>query len=161
MLVEYAKASPDDLLVRLTVSNRGPEAADPPRPADALVPQHLDLGVGLRGGPSGRSRDIARLDGGVLAEHETLGRFRLAAETPAEWVFTENETNPAVFGTWSCSRRRGRRAVGVVHFKDAFHHYVRRRDDGTPSGRDGGTKAAAVYRLEVPAGGGGHRSGSG
>ena len=44
MFVEYAKASPEDILIQITVHNRGPERGDAARPADALVPQHLVLG---------------------------------------------------------------------------------------------------------------------
>ena len=43
---EYAKAAPDDLWMRLTVTNRGPGAGAAARPAHALVPQHLGLGSG-------------------------------------------------------------------------------------------------------------------
>ncbi len=41
VLVEYAKASPEDVLVRITVSNRGPELGRPARPAERLVQRSL------------------------------------------------------------------------------------------------------------------------
>jgi len=89
---------------------------------------------------------LSRLDGGVLADHETLGRFLLAAEPgpggPPEWVFTENETN----------HRRHPDGPLDRPSKDAFHEYVvEGRKESVV--RDGGTKAAAVYVLDVPAGG--------
>ena len=46
VFVEYAKESPEDILIRITVHNRGPEAGRAARPADALVPQHLVVGPG-------------------------------------------------------------------------------------------------------------------
>ena len=44
VFAEYAKAAPDDILIRITVANRGPEAARAARAADAVVPQHLGVG---------------------------------------------------------------------------------------------------------------------
>ena len=44
VFVEYAKAGPEDLLIKISVSNRGPEAAAAARAADALVSQHLVVG---------------------------------------------------------------------------------------------------------------------
>ena len=41
VFVEYAKAAPEDILIQISVRNRGPEAAHAARAADALVPQHL------------------------------------------------------------------------------------------------------------------------
>ena len=61
VLAEYAKATPDDVWLRLTLTNRGPETADAPRAAHPLVPQHLGLGAEHRGllaasGAAGRGR---------------------------------------------------------------------------------------------------------
>ena len=42
--VDYAKAAPDDILMRITVRNAGPGGGDAPRAADAVVPQHLVVG---------------------------------------------------------------------------------------------------------------------
>jgi hypothetical protein len=41
--IEYAKADVDDILLRITVTNRGPQAAAFARPAAGLVSQHLEL----------------------------------------------------------------------------------------------------------------------
>ena len=49
VFVEYAKASPDDILIRITVANRGPEPRAAARAADAVVPQHVVLGLRPRG----------------------------------------------------------------------------------------------------------------
>ena len=148
VVVEYAKAAPDDLLVRVTASNRGPEAAT----------LHLLPTLWFRNTWSwGRSGDgywprpsIRRTGGSaVTAEHATLGRFRLAFESPAggqapELLFTENATNAErLFGAENAER----------YVKDAFHDYVvaGRRDAVNPE--EAGTKAAGRYALEIDAGG--------
>ena len=66
VFAEYAKASPDDLLIRISIFNRGPE----PSPLVEALP-----------------------DGTLVAAHPTLGRFVLRSETRGELLFTENETN--------------------------------------------------------------------
>src|SRR5262249_50698972 len=84
----------------------------------------------------------------VVADHATLGRFRLHAAPgpdglPPGLLFTENETNMArLFGSASAS----------PYVKDAFHDFVvgGRTDAVHPDG--GGTKTAAHYRLTVDAG---------
>jgi hypothetical protein len=144
VFVEYAKAGPEDVLVRITVANRGDQAAEL-----TLLPQLwfrntwswgcTQEGCAVRpwiqrGGPAF-----------VLAEDPTLGRYRFAVEAPSEgleWLFTENETNlKRVFG--------GENTQPWV--KDAFHEFVvgGRLDAVNPKGR--GTKAGALVRLTVPA----------
>jgi hypothetical protein len=144
---EYAKASPDDLLIRLTIANRGPEAAT----------LHVLPTVWFRNTWSwGRSGEgywgkprMARLsETAVSMDHESLGRYRLDAESSKalgvpEWLFTDNETNAArLFGSANTS----------PYVKDAFHDYVidGRTEAVNPAGT--GTKAAAHYRLTVPSG---------
>ena len=115
VFVEYAKAEPEDILVRITVHNRGPEAARAARAADALVPQHLVVGRGRRAG-----RRCAQPATGVIeAVHHDLGTYWLHCDGPPELLFTENESNArAAVG-------RSRTASPCV--KDAFHSYVDRR----------------------------------
>ena len=61
IFVEYAKADPDDICIRIEAFNRGPEAAAAPRAAAPVVPQHLGLGrpprpgAAIRPGPNGRA----------------------------------------------------------------------------------------------------------
>jgi hypothetical protein len=141
--VEYAKASPDDVLVRITVANRGPETA-----ALDLLPT-LWFRNTWSWGRSGEgywpkprlARDRRR---GVVAEHASLGRFRLALEGTPELLFTDNETNATrLYGAPNAA----------PYVKDAFHDYVvhGRRAAVNPDGV--GTKVGARYRLDVPGGG--------
>jgi hypothetical protein len=143
VFVEYAKAAPDDLLVRITVANRGPE------PAEIHVLPMLwfrntwswgRAGEGYWRKPSLRQ---AGAGGVVAATHESLGEYRLAADGDPAWLYTDNETNTErLFGTPNTSR----------HAKDAFHEAVvhGRMDAVNPA--DEGTRVAAWYRASVPAG---------
>jgi hypothetical protein len=146
VFAEYAKASPNDILIRITVANRGPEAAT----------LHLVPTLWLRNTWSwGRTGEgywpksrIACAGNGLMAEHATLGRFFLEAETlqgrrSPDFLFTENETNfSRLFGVENGSR----------YVKDGFHEFVvdGRADAVNPA--KAGTKAAVHYYLEVLAG---------
>src|SRR5580765_3250397 len=103
VFAEYAKASPDDLLIRITVHNRGPEAA----------PLHVLPTLWFRNtwswGRTGegywnRGRITKESETALQADHESLGKFRFQVAAlpggPApEWLFTENDTNSeALFG---------------------------------------------------------------
>jgi hypothetical protein len=145
--VEYAKASPDDVLVRVTISNRGPDEA----------PLHVLPSLWFRNtwswGRTGegywRRPSITRAgEHAVRAQHDSLGVFHLAADAAdglePEWLFTGNETN---------TERLFAVPNATPWVKDAFHdRVVRGRPEAVnPDGE--GTKAAAWYRLVVPAGG--------
>jgi hypothetical protein len=138
---EYAKAAPDDVLIRVSVANRGSEPA-----VVHLLPTLWFRNTWSWGGGYeadwGRPR-LTREGDGLLAEHPTLGRYRLAADGRPGWLFTENETNAGrLFGA----------ANGSLFVKDAFHDCVvqGRSDAASPNGR--GTKAATHYRLELAGG---------
>src|SRR5580765_93149 len=139
VFVEYAKASPEDIFVRITVHNRGPEAArlrvvptlwfrntwswdlDQPKPS-----LH-EAGPGV-----------------IEAIHPELGAYRLFCEGAPELLFTENETN--------ASRLWGQPNASP-YVKDAFHEYiVSGRGEAVNPGKVG-TKGAAHYVLDVPGGG--------
>jgi Mannosylglycerate hydrolase MGH1-like glycoside hydrolase domain/Glycosyl hydrolase family 63 C-terminal domain len=145
VFAEYAKASPDDVLVRITITNRGPEAGEIHLLPTLWFRNTWSWGRGGEGyWPKPK---IERGGNGLLrAEHASLGRTVVAAE-PHEGkypaiLFTENETNAA----------RLFDAPSGPYTKDAFHEYVirGRADTVNPDGR--GTKAAFHYRLAIPAG---------
>jgi len=141
--VEYAKASPNDILIKLRVDNRGPQAWT----------LHLLPTIWFRNGwswgrkgegywpkPSMRAVD----DTHIACEQESLGKFTFEALTkPDEFLFTENETNFAhVFRTPNAS----------PYVKDAFHRYVVNGEFEAVNPSRTGTKAAAYYRAEIAAG---------
>jgi hypothetical protein len=147
VFVEYAKAGPDDICIRITVANRGPDPASLHLLPTLWFRNTWSSGCTHEGcflKPAIRRISDTRLQ----ANHVTLGQFCLEAE-PAEGqrpqiLFTENETNNLrLFG-----------APNVSPFvKDAFDQYL--IDGNAESINPGytGTKAAVHYRFDVQAGG--------
>ncbi len=144
---EYAKADEDDILVRITVANRGPEAATLHLLPTVWFRNTWSWG---RGGEGYWPRPLLRAEGPatIAAEHMGLGRYVIEAE-PAkgaapDLLFTENETNVA-------------QLYGVPnpqpYVKDAFHRAVVGGDAAAVNPDRVGTKAAFHYRLTLPAGG--------
>ncbi len=140
VMVEYAKVTAEDILCRITISNRGPEAA----PIDVLPTLWFRNNWRWDGNthPPAISIPVERATppGTLLASHNMLGDYLLCSQEGGELLFTENETNcPLVFNSPS--------ATSFV--KDAFHEYVvkGRREAVNPSGR--GTKAAVRYHADV------------
>ena len=139
VFVEYAKADPEDLRVKISVHNRGPESAQ-----IHVIPTLWFRNVWSWGDddPKGTLRQS---DGqSIGAVHPHLGEFTLQCEGAAELLFTENESN--------ASRLWGQPNPSPF-VKDAFHEYVisGKRDAVNPAKT--GSKAAAHYVLDVPAGG--------
>jgi Glycosyl hydrolase family 63 C-terminal domain len=141
IFVEYAKATPTDILIRISVANRGPEAAslhvfptlwfrntwtwwpDQPKPS-------------LRQRP--RENTVA-----IEASHAELGGFLLQCDGNPSLLFTENDTNnERIFG----------RPNATPYVKDGINNYVvaGRQDAVNPA--QTGTKATAHYQLTVGAG---------
>ena len=147
VFAEYAKASPDDIAIRLTVANRGPDAA-----TVHLLPTLWFRntwswgrdGDGYSAKPSLRSTGPARL----AAEHPALGSYEFQAEVASHCpapalLFTENETNvERLFGAANPS----------PYVKDAFHRAVIQRETAAANPEGVGTKAAVHYVLQIPAG---------
>jgi hypothetical protein len=135
--VTYAKAGPEDLLCRITVTNRGPEDA-PIRVLPTLwfrntwsFPPHTER-------PS-----LRHVDGSVVrAEHPELGTWHLHAGDVTELLFCDNESNAA---------RLWQAADSPPFPKDGIaDHVVHGAPTVNPAGE--GTKVAAHVRLVVPAG---------
>src|SRR3990172_8760111 len=142
VFVEYAKAAPEDILIRLSVCNRAGEAAslhvlptlwfrrtwssadDSPRPL-------------LRRGAGYAETSV------IAATHPELGERLLHCEGAVPLLFTENETNhERLFG----GRNRTR------HVKDGINDFVVLGHEHAVNPEQVGTKAAAHYELTVPAG---------
>ncbi len=136
--VEYAKAAPSDILMRITVHNRATEAA-----SIEVLPQLWFRNTwSWRGAPT-RPRLNSLGQAAISARHPDLGAYVLHCEGSPALLFCDNETNfRRVFGT----------APASGHFKDAFHEFVVGGRHEAVSSEQSGTKAAAHYRLRVPAG---------
>jgi hypothetical protein len=147
VFVEYAKHSPNDILIRFAATNHGPDSAG----------LHVLPTLWFRNtwswGRSGegywpKPRIVRAEDGTLFADHTSLGRFHLACGydpegAAPEWLFTDNETNTQkLFG-----------APNTHPFvKDAFHEFIVHGRKAAINPAGSGTKAAAHYRLEIPAG---------
>src|SRR5208282_958437 len=147
VLAEYAKAGPDDILIRITIANRGSERA--PLHVLPTLWYRNTWSWGCRHEGCATKPGIKAAGEGLLqAEHVTLGPTWLAAgpgpdgKAP-QFLFTENETNTyALFGVEN----------QTPYVKDAFHAFlIHGRAEAVNPGQ-AGTKAAALYRLEIPAG---------
>ena len=131
VFVEYAKGGPDDILMLVTVHNRGPDPAKL-----FLLPQ-----IYFRNTWSWKLNPVkprlAAEGGGIRIEHGELGKFRLDCDGDTQsCFFPNNDTN---------SRRLfGRMAQG--YFKDAFHEYVVHGNTAAVNPDKSGTKAARSIR---------------
>jgi len=141
VMVEYAKAAPEDILIKISITNRGPEPA----------PLHLLPTLWFRNTwswgpaaerPSLRPGKPARGCAVVEAEHESFGPHWLYCEGSPDLLFTENDTNLA-------------RLYGVPNagpfVKDGINDYIVTSNHDAVN-HEQGTKASASYRLDVGSG---------
>jgi hypothetical protein len=135
VFVEYGKAATDDILVQLSLHNRGPDAA-----TVHVLPHLWFRNTWSWEKGSAKPLLAAQTDGSIVAQHESLGTYYLYAEPPNELLFCDNETN--------LRRLYGVEANG--YFKDAFHDYVVKNDRSAVNPDRRGTKAAVYYTLSVP-----------
>ncbi len=139
VFVEYAKAEPEDLLIRVTVHNRGPE------PARLRVLPTLWFRNTWSWGVDDRRPSLRKSGpGGIRGSHHDLGEAWLYCDGDPELLFTENESN----AQWLWGQPNA-----TPYVKDAFHSYIVGGDAGAVNPENSGTKAAAHYALEIPAGG--------
>ncbi len=137
VFVEYAKQTPEDILIRIQVHNRGPEAANL-----QVLPTvwfrntwtwgYDDYKPGMRVGE----------DGSVVVEHQALGTYHLYAEDRQQLLFCENESNRSRL--YDLDPKPG-------YFKDGINDFVVGGNKKVVNPEQIGTKAAAQYILEIPA----------
>ncbi|HTM51058.1 MAG TPA: hypothetical protein VL285_20320, partial [Bryobacteraceae bacterium] len=129
VLVEYAKDSPEDILVRISVTNHAPDRA-----AINLLPTLWFRNTWSWGDTSGQRPTLRGENGAIELDHPDLGRRRLHCEDSPELLFTENETNfQRPFGV----------SNGARYVKDGIHEYVVHGSTGAVNPARVGTKAAA------------------
>ncbi len=142
IFVEYAKASPEDMLIQITVHNRGPETAtlqllptlwfrnDWSWEDDVTKPSLHQLAQDKSGGV-------------VALTHRDLGKRFFYAEGASELLFTENETNAQrLFGSPNAS----------PFVKDAIDRFIVHGEEGAVNPDSKGTKVAAHYPLTLKPG---------
>ncbi len=138
VVLEYAKEGPDDILIRVSVHNRGKQAA-----RVQLLPT-LWFRNTWSWGDEGQKPVLREAKGAIVASHPELGEYTLSCGGKPELLFTENETN---------AERLWGQPNPTPYVKDAFHRYVISGERDAVNPGKTGTKAAARYVFEVPAGG--------
>lgn len=142
VFVEYAKATPDDILIKITLANRGPDAAK-----IHVLPQVWFRNTWSWGkGSFPRPQLRALNDTTIHAHHESLGeRWLYCGSLPRkpQLLFTDNESN---------KERLWGAANDSPYVKDAFHEAVIRSKHWKVNPNQVGTKAAAHYPLTIGAG---------
>ena len=137
--VEYAKAAPEEIAVRVTAANRGPDEA-----TLHVLPTLWFRNTWSWGGGTPKPSLRATAPGVITVEHPDLAVHRLYADPGAPLLFTENETNnERIFGTPNAS----------PYVKDGIGRYVVEGDAAAVNPAQTGTKAAVHHVLTVPAGG--------
>jgi hypothetical protein len=139
IFIEYAKATVEDILIRITVANRGPEAA-----SLRLLPTLWFRNTWSWGRANRKPRISARnpVEGLSLieAEQNYYGRRWMVFEGSPVLLFTENETNlTRLFGIQN----------PTPYVKDSFHDYVIQGKSDAVNPAQTGTKAAADYKLLI------------
>src|SRR5271154_3319068 len=161
IVIEYAKAGPEDICIRIEAFNRGPEDAvlhllphlwfrntwawTNPTWAEPVIRAGAASAGGKRGGAISLEADSsgAKPLGNLQAEY-LLELMRLYGPVGGDLLFTDNETNgPRVFGPGNESRK--------PYVKDAFHRHIILGESSVNPARTG-TKACFHYALDVPAG---------
>ena len=140
--VTYAKASEDDVLIRVTITNR----ADTPATLSVL-PQLWFRNTWSWGYPEGPRGNVDTLpvmhedpNGGLIADHPALGQYRLYWQGQPELLTTNNETNnERLFG----------KPNATPWVKDAFHRYVVNGETDAVNPARTGTKAGLLYKLKL------------
>ena len=140
VVVEYAKESPEDILIQISVHNRGPEAAEIHLLPTLWFRNRWSWG---RDNPRPTLQKLPGLAGVVHASETDLGDRYLYCDGKAALLFTENETNARkLFG--------GENRTPYV--KEAFNNFLVHGQTKAVNPKPTGTKAAAHYRVSVPAG---------
>jgi len=142
LFVEYAKADAEDILIRITAVNRGPESA-----TLHLLPQFWFRNTWSWGGdlrrPAARKATFIPGNGCVELQHWQYGKRWLLCGGQPELLFTENETNHArLFNI----RNRS------PYVKDAFHEYVIHGNKAAVNPEQTGTKMAAYHTVQLDRG---------
>jgi hypothetical protein len=136
IFVEYAKNEPEDLLIRITVHNRGTEPA-----VLHLLPTLWFRNTWSWGENQSKPVLQQTADDAAQASHSQLGVRTLYIEGSPDLLFTENESN---------SERLWSQPNPSPYVKDAFHQYVVNGKKEAVNPDLTGTKMAARYILEVP-----------
>jgi len=137
VFTEYAKVDSNDILIRITVVNRGPDPA----------PLHLLPTLWFRNtwlwDPHQLRPRLRREESAIAVEHDELGSYRLTLDGVPPLLFTENESNAQAL--WGLDNAQ-------PWVKDSFHDHVIRGRQDVVNPAQHGTKACAWYRFDLAPG---------
>lgn len=138
VFIEYAKAGPEDILMKITVYNRGPEPA----------PIHVLPNIWFRNtwawGYSADKPTLERMTHDtIFIQHKTLGKRTLHAENPDQLLFCDNESN--VEKLYSVPGKPG------SFYKDGINNYIVSGTDSV-NPAEAGTKAAVHFKKIIEPG---------
>ena len=140
VFVEYAKAAQNDILIRISAHNRGPDLAQIELLPVVWFRNQWELGYGYAKPVLCVSQEDSRA---ITIDHARLGTYTLHCENPDQLLFSENETNLEV-------------AFGVAnrspYTKDSFHRYIVHGEQTAINPEPTGTKAAARYSYTIAPG---------
>jgi hypothetical protein len=139
VFVEYAQAAPGDVLLRVIAHNRGPDTA-PVR----LLPTCWFRNTWSWKVDAERPTLTRGSNSRIDLHHGALGDYHLYCDGEPTLLFCENDSNAPRL--WNAS-------PSVAHPKDGINDFIVNGNEGAVNPASQGTKAAAWYRNEVPAGG--------
>ena len=147
VFVEYAKAGPEDILVKISAANRGPEASEL-----HILPTlwfRNDWSKWIAESNRAKAKPTLKQNNSkagvstLTASHGLLGEYVFSCDAEVPLLFTENETNhERLFGTQNES----------PHVKDGINDFVINGNYGAVNQEKQGTKAAAHYKVNIAAG---------
>ncbi|MES2345707.1 MAG: glucosidase [Chlamydiota bacterium] len=137
VFVEYAKTSSEEILIQISVANRGPEASE----------IHLLPTLWLRNTwnwtEGSVKPELEAIQTTIKVSHPVLGERFLYCDHPTELLFTENETNnEKLFGSKNSS----------PYVKDGIDAYIVQKKQEAVNPEKRGTKASAYHLLQIGAG---------
>jgi hypothetical protein len=138
VFIEYAKASPEDILLKITVHNRGLESA----------PVHILPNIWFRNtwawGYSSDKPSLERMtDDSMFVQHHILGKRVFYAENPDQLLFCENESNSEKLYSIPCKKDN--------YYKDGINNFIVNGAETVNPGQSG-TKAAFHFNKIIEAG---------
>jgi hypothetical protein len=143
IFVEYAKSAPEDLLIRITAWNRGPDPAELHLLPTLWFRNTWSWGKDEVEKPSLRQNEGPEGASAVLASHAELGEYHWSCEGGPQLLFTENETN---------TERLLGSPNATPYVKDGIHNAIVAGQTGAANPGNTGTKAAAHYVLDLAPG---------
>jgi hypothetical protein len=142
VFIEYAKADAEDILIKITAVNRGPEDADLHLLPSLWFRNTWSWGRDLRR-PTAQTATSVPASGCVEFQHWQYGKRWLLCAGQPELLFTENETN---YARLFKSKNRS------PYVKDAFHEYLIHGNKSAVNPKQSGTKMAAHYQFHLQTG---------